>query len=90
MLADGDSRAFPESTERCPRRHFPPGESHFRSIVSCRFWIVIVFADVDSVNVLAGQELNGPSTRRPVSGASSHWRDCHFADALSPSPLKTY
>ena len=29
-----------------------------------------------------------PNVDRWLDGLGSHWRDCHFADALSPSLLK--
>ena len=41
------------------------------------------------LTALADDNSVKPSTFHGIdSGAASHWRDCHFADALSPSVLK--
>ena len=40
-------------------------------------------------HIAIGQPLGCPhSFAQITTSGPSHWRDCHFADALSPSPLK--
>ena len=63
---------------RCGRRRHPP-----------RRWAENGRARVHQVIVALESKSNGNGIARiRFDGGCSHWRDCHFADALSPSLLK--